>query len=97
MNTRINRDNPVQQLDSNTFKPNVLKDKSLIVTGTLVHFSRKGIDETIKMLGGSLAKTVSAKLDFVLVGDSPGSKLAKAEELGVKILKEDEFIKLISK
>ena len=97
MNTRINRDNPVQQLDSNTFKPNALKDKSLIVTGTLVHFSRKGIDETIKMLGGSLAKTVSAKLDFVLVGDSPGSKLAKAEELGVKILKEDEFIKLISK
>ncbi len=97
MSTRINRDNPVQELDSSTLKPNALKDKSLIVTGTLVHFSRKGIDETVKMLGGSIAKTVSAKLDFVLVGDSPGSKLAKAEELGVKILKEDEFIKLISK
>jgi DNA ligase (NAD+) len=97
MSTRINRDNPVQELDSSTFKSNALVGKSLIVTGTLVHFSRKRIDETVKMLGGSIAKTVSAKLDFVLVGDSPGSKLAKAEELGVKILNEDEFIKLISK
>jgi DNA ligase (NAD+) len=97
MSTRINRDKPVQELDLSTFKTNALKDKSLIVTGTLVHFSRKGIDETVKMLGGTIAKTVSAKLDFVLVGDSPGSKLAKAEELGIKILNEDEFVALITK
>jgi DNA ligase (NAD+) len=97
MSTRINRDKPVQELDLSTFRTNALKDKSLIVTGTLVHFSRKGIDETVKMLGGTIAKTVSAKLDFVLVGDSPGSKLAKAEELGIKILNEDEFVALITK
>ena len=97
MSTRINRDKPVQELDLSTFKTNALKDKSLIVTGTLVHFSRKGIDETVKMLGGSIAKTVSSKLDFVLVGESPGSKLAKAEELGIKILNEDEFVALITK
>ena len=96
MSTRINRDNPVQELDASKFIPNALSGKSLIVTGTLVHFSRKGIEETVKMLGGTLAKTVSAKLDFVLVGDSPGSKLAKAEELGVKVLSEDQFVKLIS-
>lgn len=97
MSTRINRDQKVQELDATTFKANALSGKSLIVTGTLVHFSRKGIEETVKMLGGSLAKTVSTKLDFVLVGESPGSKLAKAEELGVKILNENQFVQLITK
>jgi DNA ligase (NAD+) len=47
------------------------------------------------MLGGTQAKAVSAKLDFILVGESPGSKLAKAEELGVKILFEKDFVRLI--
>jgi DNA ligase (NAD+) len=97
MSTRINRDTPVQELDSNNFIPNVLSGKSIIVTGTLEHFSRKGIDKTIKNLGGTQAKTVSEKLDFVLVGDSPGSKLAKAQLLGVKILTEKEFLVLILK
>lgn len=96
MSTRINRDKPVQELDSSKFIPNALAGKSMIVTGTLEHFSRKGIEETITMLGGTQAKTVSAKLDFILVGESPGSKLAKAEELGVKILSEKDFVRLIS-
>jgi DNA ligase (NAD+) len=97
MSTRINRDKPVQELDSSKFIPNVLAGKSIIVTGTLEHFSRKGIEDTIKMLGGTQAKTVSAKLDFILVGESPGSKLAKAKEVGVKILTEKDFVGIISK
>jgi DNA ligase (NAD+) len=97
MSTRINRDNPVQPLDASSFIPNILAGKTIIVTGTLEHFSRKGIEETIKMLGGVQAKSVSSKLDFILVGDSPGSKLAKAQELGVRGLTEKEFVGLISK
>jgi DNA ligase (NAD+) len=49
------------------------------------------------MLGGTQAKAVSAKLDFILVGESPGSKLSKAKEVGVKILTEKDFVVFISK
>ena len=72
-----------------------LAGKTVVVTGTLVNYDRIGSEQAIKDAGGKPSGSVSKKTDFVLVGDSPGSKLAKAKELGVKIITEDEFRTLI--
>ena len=68
-----------------------------MVTGPLENFSRDGVTEAITERGGKAASSVSKKTDYVVVGDSPGSKAAKAEELGVRILNEAEFIALLEK
>ncbi len=68
--------------------------KSFVVTGTLARYSRKEIEDHIKHLGGKVVSGVSKKTDYLVVGESPGSKLDKARELGVKILSEEEFERL---
>jgi DNA ligase (NAD+) len=70
--------------------------KSIVVTGTLEHFKRDEIEELIEKLGGRAASSVSKKTDFLVAGAEAGSKLAKAQQLGVKILTEDEFRTMIS-
>lgn len=72
-----------------------LAGKTIVVTGTLTHFDRNDIEDLIKQLGGKSSSSVSKKTDFVLAGEKAGSKLAKAQELGVKVLGEDEFRTLI--
>jgi DNA ligase (NAD+) len=74
-----------------------LAGKTLVVTGTLVRYKRDEIERLIKELGGKPAGSVSAKTDYVVAGDAAGSKLAKAQQLGVPVLTEDEFDKLIGK
>jgi DNA ligase (NAD+) len=74
-----------------------LAGKTIVVTGTLVNYDRISIENAIKDAGGKASGSVSKKTDFVLVGESPGSKLAKAQELGVKIIDEAEFQKMIGK
>jgi len=76
-------------------KPQTLAGLTLVVTGSLENFSRDGVTEAITERGGKAASSVSKKTDYVVVGDSPGSKAAKAEELGVHILNEAEFIALL--
>lgn len=76
-------------------KPQTLAGLTLVVTGSLVNFTREGVTEAITERGGKAASSVSKKTDYVLVGDSPGSKAAKAEELGVPILDEAAFIALL--
>ncbi len=71
-----------------------LEGKIFVITGTLERFSRTEIKEVIESLGGKTSSSVSKNTDFVLVGDSPGSKYDKARALGVKILNEDDFIKI---
>jgi DNA ligase (NAD+) len=71
-----------------------LAGKTIVVTGTLENYSRESIQERILELGGKASTSVSKKTDYVLVGDSPGSKADKARELGVKIIDEREFEKL---
>ncbi|TQM31254.1 DNA ligase (NAD+) [Nocardia bhagyanarayanae] len=68
-----------------------LEGLSIVVTGSLQGFSRDGAKEAILMRGGKAAGSVSKKTAFVVIGESPGSKAAKAEELGVPILDEDGF------
>ena len=75
----------------------LITGKTFVVTGTLARYSRQGIEDYIKSLGGKVASSVSKKTDYLVVGDSPGSKLDKAKELGVKALSEDEFEKLVGK
>jgi DNA ligase (NAD+) len=71
-----------------------LEGKVFVVTGTLERFSRTEIKEVIESLGGKTSSSVSKNTDFVLVGESPGSKFDKARELGIKTLNEEEFIKM---
>jgi DNA ligase (NAD+) len=74
-----------------------LVGKTLVVTGTLKNYGRKDIEDLIKSLGGTAAGSVSKKTDYVVAGEEAGSKLAKAKELGVPVLTEAQFDKLIGK
>ncbi len=69
--------------------------KTFVLTGTLKDYSRQGATELIRERGGKVTGSVSAKTDYVLSGEDPGSKLEKAKELNVKIIFEDEFKKLL--
>ncbi len=69
--------------------------KSFAVTGTLNGYTRKEIEDIIKNLGGKVSSAVSGKTDFLIAGESPGSKLETAKKLGTTILSKEEFEDLI--
>ncbi|GAA4467572.1 NAD-dependent DNA ligase LigA [Novipirellula rosea] len=72
-----------------------LEGKTLVVTGTLQQFNRDEIKGLIEKLGGRASSSISKKTDYLVAGEKAGSKLAKAESLGVKVLTEAEFKTLI--
>ena len=72
-----------------------LRNMTIVVTGTLQRFKRTEIENVIECHGGKVSSSVSSKTSFVLVGESPGSKLDKAKKLGVRIVGEAEFIEMI--
>lgn len=72
-----------------------LAGKIFVLTGELSRFTRDEAKRTIKQLGGQVTASVSRKTDFVVVGADPGSKYDDAQKLGVKILSENEFLKLL--
>ena len=75
---------------------NLIKNnKSILFTGTLNSISRERAKEIAKLKGYKIASSVSSNLDFLVIGEKPGSKLKKAKELGIKIINENEFIKLV--
>jgi DNA ligase (NAD+) len=76
--------------------PKPLAGMTLVVTGSLVDFSRDGATEAVTARGGKVSGSVSKKTDFVVVGDSPGSKFDKAMSLGVPVLDEDGFKVLLA-
>lgn len=74
----------------------LLEGKTFLVTGSLENYSRKEIQELIKSHGGKIVSSVSKKLNCLVIGKNPGSKLSKAESLGnIEIITETEFLKRI--
>lgn len=98
--------NEIHQLLANGVEPQTFKivkiedhpfkEKSFVLTGTLSSFSRDQAAALIKERGGKVTDSVSKNTHYVLVGASPGSKLDKAKKLGVAIMEEAEFIKMVS-
>ncbi len=71
-----------------------LEGRTIVLTGSLSR-PRKELEDLIETLGGHAAGSVSKKTDFVIAGEEAGSKLDKARELGVKVISEKEFEKMI--
>ena len=86
----------VMQAQASAQFPQTLADLTFVVTGGLESFTRDSIAETITAHGGKAVASVSKKTDYVLVGSDPGSKLAKAQELGVTIIDEARFLELLA-
>lgn len=75
--------------------PQTLAGLTIVATGSLSGFTRDSVTEAIAARGGKASSSVSSKTDFVVVGESAGSKLIKAKELGVRIIDEEEFVTLL--
>jgi DNA ligase (NAD+) len=86
----------IMQAQASEQLPQTLANLTFVVTGGLETFTRDSIAETITAHGGKAAASVSKKTDYVLVGSDPGSKLAKAQELGVTIIDEARFLELLA-
>ncbi len=85
------------EIQRESTEPQTLAGLTLVVTGSLEDFTRDGVSEVIALRGGKTSSSVSKKTDFVIAGEAAGSKLAKAEELGVRVLNESEFKTLLAK
>ena len=79
-----------EQVEISTL-PQTLEGKTVVVTGSLIDFSRDSAKEAIISRGGRASGSVSKKTDWVVIGENAGAKAAKAEELGVPMLNEDQF------
>lgn len=76
-------------------KEQKLKGKIFVLTGSLGKLTRDDAKANIRELGGSVSSSVSKNTDFIVAGSEPGSKFEKAKKLGVKVIREDEFMKMI--
>ena len=75
---------------------NLFKDKTVILTGTLTQMGRNEAKALLQQLGAKVSGSVSSKTDFVIAGDAAGSKLAKAQELNITVLTEEEFLEQVN-
>lgn len=75
----------------------IFNNKSVLLTGTLKSMTREEAKATLQRLGAKIVSSISKKTDYLIVGDDPGSKLAKAEALGVNIVSEEKFLEWIQK
>lgn len=83
-------------VQSGTDKNGPLSGKTVVVTGTLSRLKRDEVEELIRRAGGRASGSVSKKTSLVLAGEDAGSKLAKARELGVRVVTEEEFLALVT-
>lgn len=82
-------------LAEDTHASGALAGKTFVITGTLASFSRSAAEERIRALGGKTSSSVGKGTDYLVAGDAPGSKAAKARTLGITIITEDEFRTMI--
>lgn len=75
---------------------NLFKDKTVVLTGTLTQMGRNEAKALLQQLGAKVSGSVSSKTDFVIAGDAAGSKLAKAQELNIPVLAEEEFLEQVN-
>jgi DNA ligase (NAD+) len=87
---------PVVRDAGETDEAGPLAGKTVVVTGTLEGFSREEAEDAVRVAGGKPAGSVSKKTDYLVAGPGAGSKLAKATELGVPVLDEDGFRRLLA-
>ncbi len=81
--------------ENNETKSYKLSGFTFVLTGELLGFTRDEVKDMIRKNGGDVSSSVSKKTDYVVAGENPGSKLKKAEELGVKVIRKEEFIRLL--
>lgn len=74
---------------------NIFSGKTIVLTGKLVELTRNEAKEYLERFGAKVTGSVTSKTDYVIAGEKAGSKLAKAEQLGIQVLSEDEFIDII--
>lgn len=90
------RQNGVNMVEPKADRGRLLEGKTFVLTGTLPGMTREEASALIEKQGGKVSGAVSAKTSFVLAGSEAGSKLTKAESLGIKIIDEAEFKKMLS-
>tara|TARA_Y100000590_G_scaffold468051_1_gene649165 strand:+ start:143 stop:808 length:666 start_codon:yes stop_codon:yes gene_type:complete len=83
------------QTESNPVAPR-MQGTRFAITGSLESMSRLQLESRIRRLGGTIASSISASVDYLILGRSPGSKLAKAEQLSIKILTEEDVIDMLN-
>jgi len=88
-------DNGIEYKKVNKKKADKLSGKTFVFTGTLKKFDRREAKEMVESLGGKASSSVNSNTDHVVAGENPGSKYDKAKKLGIKIISEEEFEKLI--
>ena len=74
---------------------NIFSEKTIVLTGKLVELTRNEAKEYLERFGAKVTGSVTSKTDYVIAGEKAGSKLAKAEQLGIQVLSEDEFIDIM--
>ncbi|WP_458862050.1 NAD-dependent DNA ligase LigA [Acidaminobacterium chupaoyuni] len=87
----------VQMTQPDSRVSDLLAGKTFVLTGTLSKYKRSEASKLIESFGGKVSSSVSAKTDYVLAGEDAGSKLDKAQKLGVSVLTEEEFAEMIQK
>ncbi|MCS5573544.1 MAG: helix-hairpin-helix domain-containing protein, partial [Pseudomonadales bacterium] len=85
----------VWQMEKSTAKPEALAGQTLVLTGTLMSLTRNEAKARLQSLGAKVSGSVSAKTSALVAGDAAGSKLAKAQSLGVPVMSEDELLTLL--
>ncbi|MCM1561283.1 MAG: NAD-dependent DNA ligase LigA, partial [Butyrivibrio sp.] len=88
-------DNEIMKMTENNGN-NQFAGCTIVATGKLENFTRDGINSKITSLGATAGSSVTRKTNYLICGEKPGSKLAKARELGIPVLTEQEFLEMIS-
>lgn len=90
--------NIIDKEESSNIESNILQGKNILATGTLSNFNREEIKNSIILNGGHYATSINKSISFILVGENPGmSKINKAKEFNIKIITEEDYLKLINK